>query len=76
MNMRKSINGLSVIVEAGFALDPLSDSLFVFCNRSAVYFSLIETAKENGLVPFDYLTRVFNAAPNDASLDTLLLWGT
>jgi hypothetical protein len=43
---------------------------------SAVYFSLIETAKENGLVPFEFLTRVFNAAPNDAALASLLPWGT
>jgi transposase len=31
--MRKSINGLSVIVEGNFALDPFDGALFVFCNR-------------------------------------------
>ena len=32
-DMRKSINGLSAIVEGGFNLDPLDGALFVFCNR-------------------------------------------
>jgi hypothetical protein len=31
---------------------------------SAVLYSLIETAKENGLVPYEYLTRVFRDSPN------------
>ena len=30
---------------------------------SAIYFSLIETAKENGLDPYRYLTWVLKAAP-------------
>ena len=43
---------------------------FLFANTtrgataSAVMYSLIETAKENGLNPFDYLARVFQHAPN------------
>jgi len=43
---------------------------FLFANTprgakaSAVMFSLIETAKENGLNPFAYLTHVFTNAPN------------
>lgn len=32
-DMRKSINGLSIIVEDQFDLDPFSGNLFVFCNR-------------------------------------------
>jgi len=31
---------------------------------SAIYYSLIETAKENGMNPFEYLSRVFREAPN------------
>ena len=30
---------------------------------SAVYYSFIETAKENGLNPFEYLTWIFTHAP-------------
>lgn len=33
-DMRKSINGLSIIVERQIQLDPFSGSLFVFCNRN------------------------------------------
>jgi len=32
-DLRKSIDGLAVLVKEGFALDPFSNSLFVFCNR-------------------------------------------
>ena len=31
--MRKSIDGLAAIVQLGFALDPFSSCLFVFCNK-------------------------------------------
>jgi transposase len=33
VDMRKSINGLSVLVEQEMALSPNMDALFVFCNR-------------------------------------------
>lgn len=32
-DMRKSIDGLAVLVQEGFDLDPFSPALFVFCNR-------------------------------------------
>ena len=32
-DMRKSINGLSILVESNLDLDPFSGHLFVFCNR-------------------------------------------
>ncbi len=43
---------------------------------SAVYYSLIISARENGLVPFEYLTKVFTEAPNGADLESLLPWRT
>jgi transposase len=33
-DMRKAINGLSVLVEGTLSLDPFSGHLFVFCNRN------------------------------------------
>jgi len=33
VDMRKSINGLSVLVEEELSLDPFHPALFVFCNR-------------------------------------------
>jgi len=47
---------------------------------SAALYSVVETAKENGLHPFDYLDFVFHTAPgldistDPASLDRLLPW--
>ena len=32
-DLRKSIDGLAVLVKEGFQLDPFSPGLFVFCNR-------------------------------------------
>ncbi|MDW7651724.1 MAG: IS66 family insertion sequence element accessory protein TnpB [Bacillota bacterium] len=32
-DLRKSIDGLAVLVKEGFHLDPFSPCLFVFCNR-------------------------------------------
>ena len=33
-DLRKSVDGLSLIVQESFELDPFSNSLFVFCNRN------------------------------------------
>jgi transposase len=33
-DFRKSVNGLSVLIQAELNLDPLDGSLFVFCNKS------------------------------------------
>ena len=33
-------------------------------NASAIIYSLIETAKENGLIPMNYLTYLFEKMPN------------
>jgi transposase len=33
-DMRKEINGLSILVEGTLSLDPFSGHLFVFCSRS------------------------------------------
>jgi len=33
-DLRKSIDGLAIIVQEVFELDPFSSSLFVFCNRN------------------------------------------
>jgi len=46
-------------------------------NASATIYSLIETAKANGLVPFDYLNYLLNEIPilqPDDSIDHLLPW--
>ena len=41
-DMRKSINGLSTMVELSFKLNPFDDGLFVFCNRSRDRIKILE----------------------------------
>jgi hypothetical protein len=46
-------------------------------NASATLYSLVETAKSNGLVPFDYLNYLLNEIPTlkpDHTIDHLLPW--
>lgn len=40
-DMRKSINGLSIMVEQAMALDPFSGDLFVFCNRAKTIIKIL-----------------------------------
>jgi transposase len=58
---------------------------WLFCNTpkgakaSAIIYSIIETAKENGINPYAYLNYLFEKLPNldsrdDATLDQLLPW--
>lgn len=56
---------------------------WLFCNTqkgaraSSVVYSIVETAKENGLKPFEYLKLLFESVPNTSTgtLDRLLPWG-
>lgn len=41
-DMRKSVDGLSLIVSESFNLDPFSKALFVFCNRGRNRIKILE----------------------------------
>jgi len=41
-DMRKSINGLSAIVEGSFKLNVFDDAMFVFCNRTRDRIKILE----------------------------------
>jgi len=57
---------------------------WLFCNTvkgaraSAAVYSVIETAKANGLKPFEYLEYLFKSIPNTTTgeLDDLMPWGS
>ena len=59
--MRKAINGLVAMVEGELELDPFSANLY----------SLIETAKANGIEPYGYLRTVFTELPNATSVEAI-----
>jgi transposase len=40
-DMRKAINGLSIMVEQAMALNPFSGDLFVFCNRARTIIKIL-----------------------------------
>lgn len=41
-DMRKSINGLTLLVKDAFFLDPFSEALFAFCNRRRNRIKILE----------------------------------
>ena len=74
-DMRKSINGLSAIVECGFKLDPFSNSLFVFCNRNRDRIKILEWDGDGFWLYFKRLEKgrfKWSAASDDGTIMLLL----
>lgn len=74
-DMRKSINGLSAIVEAGFKLNPFNDALFVFCNRSRDRIKILEWDRDGFWVYFKRLEKGRFRWPSDDKNKTMILTG-
>jgi len=62
-DLRKNIDALSALVEESFKLDPFSDTLFVFCNRSRDILKLLQNSntvlKTEGICPQLHKVRIF-----------------
>ncbi len=71
-DMRKSINGLSAIVESSFKLDPFNGALFVFCNRKRDRVKILEWDTDGFWLYFKRLEKgrfKWPSADNEATME-------
>ena len=73
--MRKSINGLSSMVEGGFQLDPFGGALFVFCNRKRDRVKILEWDGDGFWLYFKRLEKGHFRWPQPGSEATMTLSG-
>lgn len=74
-DMRKSINGLSMIVESNFKLDPFDGALFVFCNRSRDRVKILEWDGDGFWLYFKRLEKGHFRWPTPGEEATMALTG-
>lgn len=72
-DMRKSINGLMAIVEGSFQLDPFSEALFVFCNRSRDRLKILQWDGDGFWLHFKRLEKGHFRWPQPGSEATMTL---
>lgn len=72
-DMRKSINGLAVIVEGSFQLDPFEGSLFVFCNRNRDRLKILEWDGDGFWLHFKRLEKGHFRWPGEGETKTMNL---
>mgnify|MGYP003784622529 FL=1 len=71
--MRKSINGLMILVQESFSLDPFTDALFVFCNRSRNRIKILEWDGDGFWLYFKRLERGRFRWPSEEESSTIIL---
>jgi transposase len=74
-DMRKSINGLMVVVQENFSLDPFSNALFVFCNRARNRLKILEWDGDGFWLYFKRLERGRFRWPAEGESSTMTLDG-
>jgi len=74
-DMRKNINGLMMIVQESFKLDPFSESLFVFCNRNRDRLKILEWDGDGFWLYFKRLEKGHFKWPSVGETATMSLTG-
>jgi len=74
-DMRKQINGLSMIVEGNFKLDPFNGALFVFCNRNRDRIKILEWGGDGFWLYFKRLEKGRFRWPKPDEDATMILTG-
>ena len=74
-DMRKSINGLSAIVEGSFKLDPFDGALFVFCNKTRDRMKILEWDGDGFWLYFKRLEKGHFRWPQPSEDATMTLTG-
>jgi len=72
-DMRKSINGLVVLVKSSFEMDPCSEALFVFCNRKRDRIKILEWDTDGFWLYFKRLERGHFRWPGVGADKTMML---
>ncbi len=75
VDMRKSINGLSILVEQAMDLDLFSASLFVFCNRKRDKLKLLYWERNGFVLWYKRLEKQKFYWPCDPEGDVITLTG-
>lgn len=72
-DMRRSINGLTAIVQQCFSLDPFSTNLFVFCNKKRTMIKILHWDHNGFWIYFRRLEKGTFKWPSGNSNDTILV---
>ena len=75
VDMRKSINGLSLLVEQTLGLDPFAPRLFVFCNRKRDKVKILYWERSGFVLWYKRLEKHRFPWPRGASEQTVTLTG-
>jgi len=70
-DIRKSIDGLAVIVQKSFGLDPFSSCLFVFCNKNQNKLKILQWEHNGFWLYYKRLEKGKFRWPKQNSLDTI-----
>lgn len=72
-DMRKSINGMMILVKESFSLDPFADALFVFCNKNRDRLKILEWDGDGFWLHFKRLERGRFRWPTEGKDNTMIL---